>query len=181
MMVLKQLYIFYCLCFSYPVRIWAHLMKKPSIVFDIKSPPYVETSMDVISQVFIECFSLEAHKFSKDSPTHKMIFNNEMIHYKEQVKQFYKEISVTESQSDSLRKYLEEVNRVGLQGLGGRGVGEEISVIESQSDSLRKYLEEVNRVGLRLDGGGSGLPRSGKKVWKMKFFPGQDKVGEFQS
>ena len=90
-------------------------MKKPSIVFDIKSPPYVETSMDVISQVFIECFSLEAHKFSKDSPTHKMIFNNEMSHYKEQVKQFYKEISVTESQSDSLRKYLEEVNRVGLR------------------------------------------------------------------
>ena len=26
----------------------------------------------------------------------------------------------------------------------------------------------------------SGLPRSGKKVWKMKFFPGQGKVREFQ-
>ena len=26
---------------------------------------------------------------------------------------------------------------------------------------------------------GSGLPRSGKKVWKMKFFPGQGKVREF--
>ena len=25
----------------------------------------------------------------------------------------------------------------------------------------------------------SGLPRSGKKVWKMKFFPGQGKVREF--
>ena len=25
-----------------------------------------------------------------------------------------------------------------------------------------------------------GLPRSGKKVWKMKFFPGQGKVREFQ-
>ena len=24
-----------------------------------------------------------------------------------------------------------------------------------------------------------GLPRSGKKVWKMKFFPGQGKVREF--
>ena len=26
----------------------------------------------------------------------------------------------------------------------------------------------------------SGLPWSGKKVWKMKFFPGQGKVREFQ-
>ena len=94
------------------MRIWAGLMKKPSIVFDIKSPPYVDTSMDVISQVFIECFSLEALKFSKDSPTHKMIFNNEMKHYKDRVKQFY--ISVMESQPLSLRKYLEEVNRVSL-------------------------------------------------------------------
>ena len=25
----------------------------------------------------------------------------------------------------------------------------------------------------------SGLPRSGKNVWKMKFFPGQGKVREF--
>ena len=26
----------------------------------------------------------------------------------------------------------------------------------------------------------TGLPRSGKKVWKMKIFPGQGKVREFQ-
>ena len=26
----------------------------------------------------------------------------------------------------------------------------------------------------------AGLPRSGKKVWKMNFFPGQGKVREFQ-
>ena len=100
--------------FSYPVRIWALLMKKPSIVFDIKSPPYVDTSMDVISQVFIDCFSLESHKFGKDSPTHKMIFNSEMNHYKERVKQFYKVISITESQPLSLRRSLEEVNKVGV-------------------------------------------------------------------
>ena len=28
--------------------------------------------------------------------------------------------------------------------------------------------------------GSTGLPRSGKKVRKMKFFPGQGKVREFQ-
>ena len=26
----------------------------------------------------------------------------------------------------------------------------------------------------------AGLPRSGKKVWKLKFFPGEGKVREFQ-
>ena len=25
----------------------------------------------------------------------------------------------------------------------------------------------------------AGLPQSGKNIWKMKFFPGQGKVGEF--
>ena len=27
--------------------------------------------------------------------------------------------------------------------------------------------------------GNAGLPRSGKNIWKMKFFPGQGKVREF--
>ena len=87
-------------------------MKKPAIVFDIKSPPYVDTSMDVISQVFIDSVSVEAQKFSKDSPTHKLIFTNEMNEYKEKVRQLYKEISVAESQPENLRNYLEEVNKV---------------------------------------------------------------------
>ena len=87
-------------------------MKKPAIVFDIKSPPYVDTSMDVISQVFIDSVSVEAQKFSKDSPTHKLIFTNEMNEYKEKVRQFYKEITVAESQPENLRNYLEEVNKV---------------------------------------------------------------------
>ena len=30
-----------------------------------------------------------------------------------------------------------------------------------------------------LSGKLSGLPRSGKNIWKMKFFPGQGKVREF--
>ena len=32
---------------------------------------------------------------------------------------------------------------------------------------------------LKLQFGVSGLPRSGKNVWKMKFFQGQGKVREF--
>ena len=87
-------------------------MKKPSIVFDIRSPPYVDTSLDVISQVFIDSVSVEAHKLSKDSPTHKLIFTSEMSQYREKVKQFYKEISVGESQPEVLREYLTEVNQV---------------------------------------------------------------------
>ena len=141
----------YYLCSSYPVRIWASLMKKPSIVFDIKSPPYVDTCMDVISQVFIECFSLEALKFSKDSSTHKMIFNNEMKHYKDRVKQFYKEISVMESQPLSLRKYLEEVNRVSLNVLGIKATAKHRKSMYGWQDSnlicvLAVYLKTTLRV-----------------------------------
>ena len=43
-------------------------------------------------------------------------------------------------------------------------------------DSGLKYLvTKYEAITLK-----SGLPRSGKKVWKMKFFPGQGKVREFQ-
>ena len=38
-----------------------------------------------------------------------------------------------------------------------------------------KTAQDQGREGLRQ----SGLPRSGKNIWKINFFPGQGKVREF--
>ena len=43
------------------------------------------------------------------------------------------------------------------------------------TDVLFGLLREVSHIKFCI----SGLPRSWKNVWKMKFFPGQGKVGEF--
>ena len=40
------------------------------------------------------------------------------------------------------------------------------------------YMYEVHVIGGHSHGN-SGLPRSGKNIWKMNFFPGQGKVREF--
>ena len=37
----------------------------------------------------------------------------------------------------------------------------------------------VSSTGLGQAADNTGLPRSGENVWKMKFSPGQGKVGEF--
>ncbi|WAR26633.1 hypothetical protein MAR_012337 [Mya arenaria] len=50
---------------SYSIRIWAMLIKTPSILFDINAPSYVSESLDVISQVFIESFSRTEQAVSK--------------------------------------------------------------------------------------------------------------------
>ena len=44
----------------------------------------------------------------------------------------------------------------------------------------KAYLSFDSAAKKQTKGTQSGLPRSGKKVLKMKFFPGQGKVREFQ-
>jgi len=54
------------LCFySYYIRVWAPLLKSPSLLFDIQEPDYVSENLDIISQVFIESFSLAVQKVTK--------------------------------------------------------------------------------------------------------------------
>ena len=50
----------------------------------------------------------------------------------------------------------------------------------SQSSWLNKFCSNPWRCMPDCRGLASGLPRSGKKVWKMKIFPGRGKVREFR-
>ena len=51
--------------FSYGTRVWASLISKPQIVFDVDVPSHVEPCMDILRQVFIDSFTLGTQNVSK--------------------------------------------------------------------------------------------------------------------
>lgn len=141
---------------SYPIRIWATLMRKPATVFDISTPPYVDTTMEIISRVFIECFSKDYQDATKDSTTHKLMFNSERAHYRAIVKRFYKDVCEKQYQPDVLRNYLEEVNQMQMHQTGFN----KDSALYKLYQQLEPYMLEViddlstntETCRLRLDG-----------------------------
>jgi len=50
---------------SYSIRVLGPLISSPQQLFDISCPSYVQESLDIISQVFIDSFSLTNQKFTK--------------------------------------------------------------------------------------------------------------------
>ncbi|XP_052781273.1 plexin-B2-like [Mya arenaria] len=96
---------------SYSIRVWAMLIKTPSILFDINAPSYVSESLDVISQVFIESFSRTEQAVSKESPTQKLIFRNELAKFRTHVQEFYKNVKANVQKPDELGQYLTSINR----------------------------------------------------------------------
>ncbi|XP_052781269.1 plexin-B2-like [Mya arenaria] len=96
---------------SYSIRIWAMLIKTPSILFDINVPSYVSESLDVISQVFIESFSRTEQTVSMESPTQKLIFRNELSKFRSNVQEFYRNVQVNVQKPDELGQYLTHINR----------------------------------------------------------------------
>ena len=48
---------------SYAMRVWATLLVRPEFLFDVQKAKHVEPCLNVIKQVFIDCF--HATKISK--------------------------------------------------------------------------------------------------------------------
>ncbi|XP_060561913.1 plexin-B2-like [Ruditapes philippinarum] len=97
---------------SYAIRVWASLMKMPNLLFDVSIPSFMDDNLEIISQVFIESFSLSTQKFTKDTPPQKLIFHHERNHYKDRVKEFYKNVKVDQQDAEGFRQYMADVNRL---------------------------------------------------------------------
>ena len=54
-----------------------------------------------------------------------------------------------------------------------------IIVVPVTGKSAPRFTIQLVIIGTVKNGNHLGLPRTGKKVWKMFFFPGQGKVGNF--
>ncbi|XP_052080607.1 plexin-B-like [Mytilus californianus] len=73
----------------YATRVWAPLIGKPDILFDVSVPAYVEPCMDILRQVFVESFTQTAHKFNKESPPQKLLFHKDIPRYRKLIGPFF--------------------------------------------------------------------------------------------
>ncbi|KAL3114962.1 hypothetical protein niasHT_011398 [Heterodera trifolii] len=85
-----------------PLRFWVNLIKNPDFIFDIQKPTKIEGSLNVVAQTLMDACSTQEQHLTKDSPSSKLLFANEMDKYRQWVQRYYATIANMEpiSQSD---------------------------------------------------------------------------------
>ncbi|XP_075065505.1 plexin-C1 [Mixophyes fleayi] len=77
---------------SLPLRFWVNILKNPQFVLDIKKTPLLDSCLSVITQAFMDGFSLAEQQLGKSAPTNKLLYAKEIPLYKEEIKAYYNEI-----------------------------------------------------------------------------------------
>ncbi|VDI05387.1 Hypothetical predicted protein [Mytilus galloprovincialis] len=73
----------------YATRIWAQLIGKPDILFDVNVPGPVGPCLDILRQVVVESFTQTDNKVNKESPTQKLLFHKDIARYRELIGPFF--------------------------------------------------------------------------------------------
>lgn len=97
------------------LRYWTQLIKNPDIIFDCKRTSLLDSSLDCISQAFIDsCSSLDAHNlYDTNSPTNRLLFIREVPRYKLMIDQFYSDLKLSQQVTDhELHFYLNEFTKM---------------------------------------------------------------------
>ena len=81
------MYIYSLLC-SVPLRFWVNVIKNPDFVFDIHKSATVDSCLTVIAQAYIDACSTAELKYSKDTPSARLLYVNEVKKYKQDVQQY---------------------------------------------------------------------------------------------
>eukprot|EP00731_Ephydatia_muelleri_P021665 Em0014g256a len=71
------------------LRFWVNVIKNPDFVFDIHKSATVDSCLSVISQAYIDACSTSETKYTKDTPSAKLLYVNEVKQYKNQIRRFY--------------------------------------------------------------------------------------------
>uniref|UniRef100_A0A914ID92 Sema domain-containing protein n=1 Tax=Globodera rostochiensis TaxID=31243 RepID=A0A914ID92_GLORO len=93
-----------------PLRFWVNLIKNPDFIFDIQKANKIEGSLNVVAQTLMDACSTQEQHLTKDSPSSKLLFANEMDKYRQWVQRYYATIASMEpiSQSDMSMLLAEE-------------------------------------------------------------------------
>uniref|UniRef100_A0A1I8BP85 Sema domain-containing protein n=1 Tax=Meloidogyne hapla TaxID=6305 RepID=A0A1I8BP85_MELHA len=81
---------------SLPLRFWVNLIKNPDFIFDIQKPTRIEGSLNVVAQTLMDACSTHEQHLTKDSPSSKLLFANEMDKYRQWVQRFYAQVAEAE-------------------------------------------------------------------------------------
>ncbi|XP_019851565.1 PREDICTED: plexin-A1-like [Amphimedon queenslandica] len=75
-----------------PLRFWVNLIKNPDFVFDINKSATIDACFTVIAQAYIDACSTAEVRYTKDTPSARLLYANEVKQYKEEVLQYYRDI-----------------------------------------------------------------------------------------
>ncbi|XP_076089876.1 plexin-A1-like [Mytilus galloprovincialis] len=82
----------------YATRVWAPLIGKPDILFDVMDTEHVEPCMDILRQVFVESCTQTTHKISKESSTQKLLFHKDIPRYRKLIGAFFMKLEPVSDQ-----------------------------------------------------------------------------------
>lgn len=100
-------------CNSLPLRFWVNIIKNPDFVFDINKPLIVDSCLSVVGQTFMDSCSTSEHRLGKDSPSNKLLFAKDIVHYRKLVEKYFADIRDMQPISDQdINTYLADVSRM---------------------------------------------------------------------
>ncbi|KAL5475125.1 hypothetical protein EMCRGX_G027184 [Ephydatia muelleri] len=76
------------------LRFWVSIIKNPEFAFDIHKTSTVDSCLSVISQAYIDACATSDIKYTKDTPSAKLLYVNEVNRYKDEVKRYYDAIQM---------------------------------------------------------------------------------------
>uniref|UniRef100_A0A0N5A3Z0 Sema domain-containing protein n=1 Tax=Parastrongyloides trichosuri TaxID=131310 RepID=A0A0N5A3Z0_PARTI len=75
------------------LRLMMNFINNPDFIFDVPSQNYLNSSLTVIGQTLMDCFSSNPHPFSKESPSSKLLFAKEINRYRPFAMELFTQIS----------------------------------------------------------------------------------------
>ncbi len=71
--------------FSLPLRFWVNLIKNPEFIFDINKSATIDACFTVIAQAYIDACSTSEVKYTRDTPSARLLYVKEVQNYKSEV------------------------------------------------------------------------------------------------
>ena len=72
---------------SLPLRFWVNIIKNPEFVFDIHKSASVDSCLTVVAQAYIDGCSTSEVQYTKDTPSARLLYVNEVQGYKKKIKE----------------------------------------------------------------------------------------------
>ncbi|KAK6995420.1 plexin A3, partial [Biomphalaria glabrata] len=134
-------------CNSLPLRFWVNIIKNPDFVFDINKPRIVDSCLSVVAQTFMDSCSTSEHRLGKDSPSNKLLFAKDIVHYRKLVEKYFTDIREQPPLSDQeMNAFLADISRTSPKLFYiSSALGELYKYVSKYKNELMEALDQDNQ------------------------------------
>lgn len=130
---------------SLPLRFWVNIIKNPEFIFDIHKSASVDSCLTVVAQAYIDGCSTSEVQYTKDTPSARLLYVNEVQGYKKKIRDFYESVQALPRISEyEMASYLREVSQANQQMyfVSESALFELFRYASTYSDALLEALDE---------------------------------------